>query len=239
MTVRMTHSSTTSPRRRPARPDRPRAGTSRGAFPALLCAALAAGCATVQPPSGAPVDDVDVADVQRAPPAVPATVRWGGTIVRMANVGDGATELEVVARPLGGNGRPRHVDASAGRFVARVERFLDPEIVREGRDVTVTGTVGELREGRVGESAYRFPVVAVENLRYWTPAAPGRQVQGPYGPYPAYGPYGYAYGAPYGYAYDPFAFERRFWHDFWHDPVRRPVGRPRGGRTATGVTVRP
>ena len=224
---------------------RARARAALGSAALLLL--LVGGCATVQPPAAAPVADIDVADVQRAPPAsseAPATVRWGGTVARVANTDAGTTELEIVARPLGRGGRPAHVDASAGRFLAEVDRFLDPEIVREGRDVTVTGTVAGLREGEIGQTDYRFPVVEVENLRFWKAPDPRDAAWGPYGPYGyGYAPYG-AYGAygpyglaPYGYAYDPFGFDARFWHDFRHDPIHRP--RPRGGRVGVGVTVRP
>ena len=211
-----------------------------GRAPTLGCAALAllgAGCAAVQPPASAPVADLDVADVQRDPPGAPETVRWGGTVTRVENLDADTTVLEVVARPLGAGGRPRHVDRSPGRFLAEIDGFLDPEIVREGRDVTVTGTVAELREGRIGRADYRFPVVEVEAWRYWKPAAVAR---GPYGPYPpVYGPYGPVYGVPYGYAYDPFDFRYRFWRDFYHDPLfPHRHGHP-GGRVGVGVTVRP
>ena len=208
--------------------------------PVVLAALLTAGCAAVgpQPPAASPVSRIDVADVQADPEAAPAAVRWGGTIAAVRNTADGDTALEVVARPLAGNGRPRHVDASAGRFVAEIDGFLDPEIVRAGRDITVTGTVEGLREGTVGESGYRFPVVAVADYRYWKARARPAAAHGPYGPHPSYGPYGPGWIAPYGYAYDPFDFNQRFWHDFWHDPIHRP--RPsRGGRVGVGVTVRP
>ena len=227
-----------------------RRGRTRAALGCAAALLLVGGCAAVQPPAVAPVADIDVADVQRAPPATsdaPATVRWGGTVARVANTDAGTTELEIVARPLGRGGRPRHVDASAGRFLAEVDRFLDPEIVREGRDVTVTGTVAGLREGEIGRTDYRFPVVEVENLRFWKAPDPRDAAWGPYGPY-GYAPYGAPYGAygpygpvPYGHAYDPFGFDARFWHGFWHDPIHRPIRRPgpRGGRVGVGVTVRP
>ena len=206
-------------------PRRTRAAASLAAL-----ALLAGGCATVQPPASSPVAAIDVADVQRAPPEAPVTVRWGGTIASVTNTDAQTTTLEIVARPLGANGRPRHVDASAGRFVAEVDGFLDPEIVRSGRDVTVTGTVAGLREGAVGEADYRFPVVEVDAWRYWRPVAEAHHVV------PVYAPYGLV---PYGYAHDPFSFRHRFWHDFHHDPLRPHVRRPHGGRVGVGVTVRP
>ena len=224
----------TTPRSRTPPPRRARAAAPIAL--AALAAALGAGCATVaQPPSDAPVARVDVADVQRAPPVEPVAVRWGGTIASVTNADAETTVLEIVARPLGASGRPRHVDASPGRFVAEVDGFLDPEIVRAGRDVTVTGTVADLRDGRVGDAEYRFPVVEVEAWRYWKPAARTVAHPGPYGPY-AYGPYGYGH---YGYAHDPFSFHQRFWYEFYNDPLHPHARRPRGGRVGVGVTVRP
>ncbi len=94
-------------------------------------------------------------------------VRWGGTIASINNQSAGKTRLEVVSRPLYGGGRPIHDDRSDGRFVAIVNAFLDPEIVKVGRDITVLGNVQRLESGTVGESAYVYPVVVVESYRYW------------------------------------------------------------------------
>ncbi len=209
---------------------------------------LAGGCASV-PPADEGYASVTVADVQRDAADAPAgtgaatpTVRWGGTIASVNNTGDDATELQIVSRPLDRRGRPRHVDVSEGRFVARIDGFLDPEIVRAGRDITVTGEVEGMRDGRIGESGYRFPVVRVDDYRYWQPAArASAAVPGPYGPYGAY-PYGYVpFGiAPWGYpvGHYPYDFNTRFWYGVRHDPLYRPHVR-RGGRVGVGVTVRP
>lgn len=204
-----------------------------------LALALALGACAGVPPADDDLASLDVGDVQRAVPAEPVTVRWGGTITKVTNTDADTTELEVVSRPLDRGGRPRHVDVSEGRFLAVVQGFLDPEIVRAGRDVTVTGEVGELRDGRIGEAGYRFPVLRVDDYRYWKPRATAAGVPGPYGPY-GYGAYGAGIG-PYGYApgyyHDPFDFQQRFWHDFWHDPIHTPYRG--GGRRATGVVVNP
>ena len=181
-------------------------------------------------------------------------MRWGGTIASVNNRDDDTTELQIVSRPLDRRGRPRHVDVSEGRFVAEVDGFLDPEIVRRRARHHRDGD--RSRACATAASANRttaFPVVRVDDYsllgadRARVAVAP----PGPYGPYgvPGYGyaPYG-AYGAygPYGVApwgypaargYYPYDFNTRFWHEFWHDPIHRP--RPRGGRVGVGVTVRP
>ena len=146
--------------------------------PALLfVASLAAGCATVPAVSG---PTVSVAEARAADPLEPVTVRWGGTIADVHNTAHGTTELEIVSRPLRSGGRPRDGDVTDGRFLAEVDTFLDPEIVVPGRDVTVTGRVTERREGRIGETPYRFPVVAVAEYRYWKPEPPPRHFPHPY-----------------------------------------------------------
>lgn len=96
-----------------------------------------------------------------------ATVRWGGTITRIENKADQRTEVEVVSRPLRGNGRPVHNDRSDGRFIAVVDSFLDPEIVQVGRDLTIFGTLRGRKAGLVGDTDYVFPVVKVSDYTYW------------------------------------------------------------------------
>lgn len=103
------------------------------------------------------------------------TVRWGGTITRIQNTADELTEVEIVARPLRKSGRPVHNDRSDGRFIARVEKFLDPQIVTTGRDMTVLGTFNGHQEGQVGDASYVFPVVEVQDFTYWRKASPQPQ----------------------------------------------------------------
>ncbi|MFK8083963.1 MAG: Slp family lipoprotein [Granulosicoccus sp.] len=95
------------------------------------------------------------------------TVRWGGTIARVQNLPDQITSLEIVSRPLSRAGRPRHIDKTSGRFIALVTDFLDPEIYRAGRDITVVGTLTGRQTGKVGESDYVFPVVNSTRYFFW------------------------------------------------------------------------
>ena len=135
-------------------------------LPVMAVALLAlAGCATPHP--GGSVSSIAVGDVRAAAPATPQPVRWGGTIASIANAGDGTTTLEIVSRPLSRDGRPVRNDNTDGRFFAEVNEVLDPSIVQTGRDITVTGLVGEVREGTIGNSPYSFPVVDVNDYHYW------------------------------------------------------------------------
>jgi outer membrane lipoprotein len=93
-------------------------------------------------------------------------VRWGGTIAGIQNKKE-FTELEIVARALDKQGRPQATDESPGRFLARVDGFLEPAIYRSGREVTIYGLVEKGMEGEIGEHPYLFPVVRVETYYLW------------------------------------------------------------------------
>ena len=183
----------------------------RGRFGAAGTCALAAsllalgGCATVPAVSGPTLSVAEARAAGDDAGAVP--VRWGGTIAEVRNTADGTTVLEVVSRPLRVGGRPRGGDTTDGRFLAEIDAFLDPAIVRAGRDVTVTGRVAGQRDGAIGETAYRFPVVAVDDYRYWRPEPPPAHF-----PHPV--PLGHGYGHRHG-----------IFHDWPHSPHRHRRGR--------------
>ncbi len=135
----------------------------------IVAVAVLAGCATAHP--HAEVADIRVSTVRAEQPDIPQPVRWGGTIASVDNREDGSTVLEIVSRPLTSTGRPIRNDSSDGRFFAEVNDVLDPSIIKPGRDITVTGLVGEVRDGSIGDSPYRFPVVDVDDYHYWSPAS--------------------------------------------------------------------
>lgn len=126
--------------------------------------ALLGGCATPSPPGD--VENISVSMYQSGKVEVGAPVRWGGTIAKINNLHD-KTVLEIVSRPLLRSGRPRHNDQSDGRFLAELAEFLDPEIIKPGRDISVIGTVERLHNGKVGESDYRYPVLSVFKYQFW------------------------------------------------------------------------
>lgn len=164
---------------------------SKAVFMALAVSTLAA-CVSPQP--AGEVSSLSVASARVSLPAQPVTVRWGGTITSIENTAAGTTILEVVGRPLNLMGRPVRNDRTDGRFIAELNTFLDPEIVKAGRDITVTGAVGSLRNGTVGKTEYVFPVVAVADYRYWKPVQRNN---------PAHLPHP--------------SIQQRYHDDFWHD----------------------
>ena len=115
-------------------------------------------------------------------------VRWGGSIASVTNRTDGSTLVEIVARPLYSGGRPIHDDRSDGRFLALLNGFLDPEIVKVGRDMTILGRLMGKAPGKVGESDYLFPVVLISDYHFWktvVTVSPGHFTH--WNGYPAFG----------------------------------------------------
>ncbi len=94
------------------------------------------------------------------------TVRWGGVIANVNNQ-EKDTWVEVVQLPLKNSGRPRDTDISTGRFLVKIEGFLDPAIYAAGREFTVVGILSGMSEGKVGEFDYKFPVVASQGYYLW------------------------------------------------------------------------
>jgi outer membrane lipoprotein len=154
---------------------------------------LSAACATSlpEPIRVPPSIDLSLAAAREMPEAhTGQRVRWGG---RIASVENRAAEtwVDIVARELDSNGRPRDTDQSLGRYIARVPGFLDPAVYSASRDVTVAGAIDGVIVRNIGEYAYRYVLVKADTIHLWEPRVVRRDV----------------YRAPY---YDPF------WHDpFW------------------------
>jgi len=141
-------------------------------FPALtsvlLTGTLLVGCAT--PPSSIDVENassITIAQIQAQPDSGNGkTVLWGGTIAGLVN-GEASTDLLVVSRPLSGNARPAQSDSSTGRFLARIDGFLEPEVYVKGREVSVTGKLDGIAVLPVGKTQYNYPVVIVDGMHLW------------------------------------------------------------------------
>ena len=93
-------------------------------------------------------------------------VRWGGSIASVENKED-ETWVEIVSRDLNRSGRPKSSDQTDGRFLAKVSEFLDPEIYKKGRLVTVYGELAGSQDGKIGEQTYTFPVVNSKKAYMW------------------------------------------------------------------------
>jgi len=180
-------------------------GSTTLAATLAAAALLLAGCAAKLPREirEAPPSQPTASDARQDPQRWSgARVRWGGELLGVTNL-EQATELEILARTLESDGEPEPDAPADARFIARIERFLDPAEYADGERITVAGRLGGVREGLVGEYRYLYPVVEVEVLHRWPePVEPARY---------AYPPY---FGWPY---HDPWWPHRPlFWHPHWH-----------------------
>lgn len=74
------------------------------------------------------------------------TVILGGYILETQNLAD-ESSIKVLQTPLGLGETPKSRDDSQGRFIISHKGFLDPEIYRKDRKITVAGTiVGTVKE---------------------------------------------------------------------------------------------
>lgn len=135
----------------------------------LLFLSLASGCASDVPlVIREPLpDNPSLADVQRDPNAfVNRRVRWGGRIVSTKNAAN-KTEVEILAKAVGSDGRPEAGDASLGRFIAKSGEYLDRDIYSADREVTVYGVLENVLMRKIGEHAYTYPLVQAVQIYLW------------------------------------------------------------------------
>lgn len=104
-------------------------------------------------------------------------VIWGGTIIDSRNLEDD-TRLEVLGYPLNDWERPRDSGSAQGRFLVLKSGYLETADYAPGRQITVVGPIEALQEGRIGESAYTYPVVRADTLHLWEPES-SRSSSGP------------------------------------------------------------
>lgn len=172
---------------------------------------LGAGCSHVLSPAALQNVDptLDFVEVKVNPQAyLGRTLILGGLIIQTEPSRSGTT-LEILRYRLDRWGEPLTVDEVGGRFLARTERFLDPELYTSGRFVTLSGIVSGTETRSLQDYDYVYPVFRIGEVYLWTRSHYYHYYpysHYPWGPYPYY----YGYGEPYGY-YGPF----------WPYPFRR------------------
>ncbi|MBN2299007.1 MAG: Slp family lipoprotein [Deltaproteobacteria bacterium] len=136
-----------------------------------LCAAcMVAGCAPVisREMHLAADSQVSISEIIEHPDSFKgSTVIWAGIIIETKNL-SGHTIIEVLHRPADYQDRPRTVDVSEGRFLARKQGFLDPAVYSPGREVTIAGTVEGIMTSAIGEYEYTYPVITVKEIYLWS-----------------------------------------------------------------------
>ena len=93
-------------------------------------------------------------------------VLWGGRIVNCLNK-DELTLLEIVQFSLDLDGKPKADTTSEGRFLVETSKFLDCAIYTPGKLITVAGVFKDLRDGKIGEKSYKFPVLEGKAFHLW------------------------------------------------------------------------
>jgi outer membrane lipoprotein len=140
-----------------------------------------------------PVDgDIRVDEVQQdADQFTGSRVRWGGEILSVENLAD-ETHIEILSYRLSKSGKPLESKKSRGRFIARMDGFLEPGDFPKQRLITVVGRVDEIIEKPVGEYPYTYPQVKVQSYHLWPkpiePVYPHRYYYDPF-----YDPFYYPY----------------------------------------------
>ena len=158
------------------------------------------------------INQLDIHTVQQSNNAENGqTVRWGGVITQVINNTDD-TWIEVLSMKLSRNGRPiDNRKESQGRFIVKIDQFLDPQIYQEGHSLTVIGVLTDKIDGKIGEFNYSFPVVTGQGHHLWAQKTyrnypyimPGYWYYG-FHPYWRYGYGYYGYGVRYHHGYYPY-----------------------------------
>lgn len=117
----------------------------------------------------------------------------GGVIIQTTPK-PGETKVEIVQKNLDFFNEPENEDKSDGRFLVRADGFLDPEIYKKDRKITVAGEVIGSETRKLDELDYRYPVVKAMEMKLWPKPRPMPPPY--YWGYPYYwGPY---YWGPWG-----------------------------------------
>ncbi len=134
-----------------------------------VCVLVLSGCAKVisDPLVRQSVPKVEFADLLDDPEKFKGrTVIYGGTIINVSAEGS-RNLLEVLQRPLDYYYEPEINDQSQGRFLVTVDQFLDPDIYKKNRRITIAGEVKGSETGRIGDSSYQYPVLIQKEDHLW------------------------------------------------------------------------
>lgn len=133
-------------------------------FIGTTSALLLASCVTIPEPL---LGEFNVNEPQQAANlAQNQQIRWGGVIIAIKPEA-ASTCMEVLGKPLDSRQRPLNQDGTIGRFIVCKDQFLDPEVLKEGREVTVTGPIRQIEEREIGEFIYAYPIIEASNIYLW------------------------------------------------------------------------
>lgn len=138
-------------------------------------------------------DSPTISKIQADPEAYTSQpVRWGGVILNIENRQD-SSRLTIVAYPLSKNGEPQVSKNTIGRFVAKFNFFLEPQVYSRDRVITLTGELIKTETIKVGNFPYTYPVIAVKQYFLWPVEEPAEILYPPWW----YDPYYWPHHPPY------------------------------------------
>lgn len=138
----------------------------------LTIALLLVGCARPFPPDIlARVNrSVSFQELQKNPEHYQGVwLMLAGVIVDSRNAKEGSL-IEVLQKPMDGDGRPLQTDKTEGRFLVLSEQFLDTAVYQKGRPITIIGEVAGRREQPLDQLLYQYPFLLVRDLHLWRPS---------------------------------------------------------------------
>jgi outer membrane lipoprotein len=137
---------------------------------------MVAGCSLTQkrPNRAEPYEKIPFSEILRSPEQYRGkVVKLGGLILDVVNKEEGST-LEILEQPLNWRGLPKVGDVSGGRFMVVFEEFLDKEVYRTDKPLTVVGEIVGTKKGPIGETVYNYPLLSGREIRLWEEGYSGR-----------------------------------------------------------------
>ncbi|AYH01455.1 Slp family lipoprotein [Pectobacterium parmentieri] len=163
-------------------------------------ALLLSGCVTVPDAikGTSPTPQDDLVRVMNAPQIyVGQESRFGGRVVSIRNEAN-KTRLEIASMPLDSGAKPLLDMPSEGRFIAYVNRFLEPVDFKD-QLVTVVGPIVGTEQGAIGDKPYRYVVIDAQGYKRWNVVQRLMVPPGGYGPWGWRAGYGYGWGPGWGF----------------------------------------
>jgi len=90
----------------------------------------------------------------------------GGEIIETQALKDG-TQIEILQKPLDYYDVPLMTDESQGRFLVMFKEFMDPQVFKSGRRVTVVGEVKGKKTLPLGGTEYTYPYLEGRHIQLW------------------------------------------------------------------------
>jgi outer membrane lipoprotein len=110
---------------------------------------------------------VTLAQASASPAACTGTiVIWGGQVIQTVNDTNGGA-IYVLELPLTSDERPVQHGVSAGRFIARSDKYIDPEVFKPGRLITVAGQLAGTATEPLQKTQYTYPMLSIKQLHLW------------------------------------------------------------------------